>query len=117
MATLTVVPEDVTVGLKAEETILEALQRAGYAYRIGCRRGGCGICKVDIISGDVVYNRPLADKVLSDEERAEGVCVSCRAVPVADITITLRNETLRQVNPLLARLASMTPPAGAQDAT
>ncbi len=99
MAVLTVVPEAVTVALRPDETILEALQRAGYAYRVGCRRGGCGICKVDIVAGDVTYPRALADRVLSDEERAVGVCVSCRAVPVADITITLRNGTLQQINP------------------
>jgi ferredoxin len=40
------------------ETILEGLYRNGYAFRIGCRRGGCAICKVDLLAGEVQYNRP-----------------------------------------------------------
>ena len=102
MAKLTVVPNDVTVDVGSDETILEALYRNGYAYRIGCRRGGCAICKVDLLEGDVEYNRPIADKVLTDEEREEGICLSCRAVPTSDIVISLREDSLRTVNPMMA---------------
>lgn len=99
MSRLRVVPEGVSVELLTGETILEALQRTGHVYRVGCRRGGCGICKVDIVSGDVTYPRPLADRLLSDDERGAGVCVSCRAVPVGDLTITLRGQTLQSLVP------------------
>lgn len=101
MLSLRVLPEEVTVELKSGETILDALQRAGYAYRVGCRRGGCGICKVNVVRGDVTYVRPLAEGVLSDEDQRSGIAVSCRAVPETDITITLRDDTLRLVAPFL----------------
>ena len=77
------------------ETILEGLYRNGYAYRVGCRR--IAICKVDLVSGEVGYNRPVADNVCSEDERAAGTCLSCRAVPSGDVTITLREENLRRV--------------------
>lgn len=102
MPQLTVHAEDVSIVLNDDETILEGLYRNGYAYRIGCRRGGCGICKVDLLSGDVVYNRVVADTVLTDEERASGTCLSCRAVPTTDIEIQLRDEHLRKVGGILA---------------
>lgn len=105
MPTLTVVPNDVTIDVNADETILEALYRHGYAYRIGCKRGGCAICKVDLLAGEVDYNRPVADNVLTEEEKADGACLSCRAVPTTDIVISLRADTLRMVNPLLAMIA------------
>ncbi|WP_344088900.1 2Fe-2S iron-sulfur cluster-binding protein [Nostocoides veronense] len=38
--------------LAPEETVLSGLYKAGYAYTIGCRRGGCAICKVDCHAGD-----------------------------------------------------------------
>jgi CDP-4-dehydro-6-deoxyglucose reductase len=104
MPTLTVVPNDVSIDVKADETILDALYRHGYAYRIGCKRGGCAICKVDLLEGEVTYNRPVAEKVLTDEEKAEGICLSCRAVPTTDIVISLREDSLRTVNPLLAMI-------------
>lgn len=102
MPLLTVTPDDVQVEVRDGETILEALFRQGYAYRIGCRRGGCGICKVDLVDGEVAYNRTVAPTVLSEDERATGTCLSCRAVPVGDVTIALRDENLRRVGSLLA---------------
>lgn len=97
-------PGGETVAAREGETILEGLYRAGYAYRTGCRRGGCGICKVDLLDGEVSYNRTIAETVLTTQERAEGTCLSCRAVPSGEITIALREETLRQTNPFLAAL-------------
>ena len=108
MTTLTVDPEGVVVALRPGETVLEGLYRHGYAYRIGCRRGGCAVCKVDIVSGEVDYSRTIAATVLSAEERDAGVCLTCRAVPRTDLVITLRDEELRMVNPILARMAGST---------
>ncbi len=111
MPTLTVQPDGVSVDLAPDETIFEGLRRHGYGYRIGCRRGGCAICKVDLVEGEVEYNRPVAEKVLTDEERALGTCLSCRAVALTDVTIALRDDSLHQVNPLMALLASADRPA------
>jgi ferredoxin len=105
MPKLTVEPEGVTVDLKDDETILEGLYRNGYAYRVGCRRGGCAICKVDLLEGEIVYNRPVAEQVLTADEQANGTCLTCRAVAVSDIRITLREENLRRVSSLLALYA------------
>ena len=109
MPKVTVVPEGVSVELRPDETILEGLFRAGYAYRVGCRRGGCAICMVDLVDGEVEYNRPVADKVLSAEDKDAGACLSCRAVATTDVTITLREENLRTVNPLMALYAASKP--------
>src|SRR5690606_40409356 len=83
------------------ETVLGGLYKAGYADTIGCRRGGCGICKVDCRDGEFTYNRPIADTVITDEERADGTCLSCRAVPDGDVTIEMRDGNVRLVNPFL----------------
>jgi CDP-4-dehydro-6-deoxyglucose reductase len=109
MPRVTVKPEGVSVDLLDDETILDGLFRNGYAFRVGCRRGGCAICMVDLVEGDVEYNRPIADKVLNEEDKAAGACLSCRAVPLTDVTITLREENLRTVNPLMALFAASKP--------
>lgn len=108
MPRLTVTSDGVAVDLMPDETILEGLYRHGFAYRIGCRRGGCAVCIVDLIDGDVVYTRPIDAKVLSDDQRSQGQCLSCRAVPVTDVSIALREDSLRRVNPLMARFAGDT---------
>jgi hypothetical protein len=54
----------------------------------------------------VRYERPIASSVLSDEERAVGVCLSCRAVPITDIIIELQEgDRLRQASPFGLKLA------------
>jgi CDP-4-dehydro-6-deoxyglucose reductase len=100
MPTVTVMPEGVLVEAGGDETLLVALGRAGLRYRIGCRRGGCGVCKLTLLLGEIRYERPIADTVLSDEERVEGICLSCRAVPLTDVVVELQEgDRLRRILP------------------
>jgi ferredoxin len=106
MPKVTVTGTGVSVELRERESILAALFRAGYAYKVGCKRGGCGICKVDLVDGYVDYPVTISDTVLTSDDRAAGACLSCRAVPVTDSEIRLRNDDrLRCVAPFLAALA------------
>ena len=104
MPTVTVHPSGEMIYLDSDETLLSGLYRAGYAYAIGCRRGGCAVCKVDCLSGQFHYDHPIAETVLPADERADGTCLTCRAVPDGDITIEMRNEDLRLINPFLRQL-------------
>ena len=98
MTEVTILPDGVHVEARDEETLLRALARAGLRYRVGCKRGGCGICKVQLKLGEVSYERPIAESVLSDDERVEGICLSCRAVPITNIVIELQEgDRLRRV--------------------
>ena len=98
MTEVTILPDGVHVEAHDDETLLRAMARAGLRYRVGCKRGGCGICKVQLKLGEVRYERPIADSVLSDDERVEGICLSCRAVPITDIVIELQEgDRLRRV--------------------
>jgi ferredoxin len=98
MPDVTILPDGVQVTAAEDETLLRALARAGLRYRVGCKRGGCGICKVALKLGEVRYERPVADTVLTDDERVEGLCLSCRAVPLTNVVIELQeNDRLRRV--------------------
>jgi CDP-4-dehydro-6-deoxyglucose reductase len=97
----TVDPTGEEIYLPDGETVLGSLYGAGYAYTIGCRRGGCGVCKVDLLEGEVSYDHPVADEVLTLEEREAGVCLTCRAVPEGDITVRFRTGSLRLIQPWL----------------
>ena len=87
---LTISPYDVHVDVRDGETLLRAIVRKGYKYRYGCRRGGCGFCKVHLVIGEVAYERPIDSRVLTDDERVSGICLSCRAVPLTDVVIELQ---------------------------
>jgi ferredoxin len=101
MPITTVDPTGEGIFLPTGETVLGGLYAAGYAYTIGCRRGGCGVCKVDLLEGSVTYDHPVADDVLTPEERQAGVCLTCRAVPDGDITVRFRTGSLRLIQPWL----------------
>lgn len=99
-------PAGVTVPLRPGETILAGLHRAGYAYRVGCRRGGCGACAAAVTSGAVRHTGPVAETALPAADRAAGSCLTCRAVPEGDVVIELAADArFRCVSPLLADLA------------
>ena len=104
MPTVTIHPTGEVIYLDPEETVLSGLYKAGYAYTVGCRRGGCAICKVDCRAGEFTYNRPIAESVISEEERTDGTCLSCRAVPDGDITIEMRDGDVRLVNHFLRQI-------------
>ena len=72
MTTIIVQPSGTQIHIEPGETLLSGLHKAGYAYTVGCRRGGCRICKVDVVDGDFSYNRPVADSVVSEDERTDG---------------------------------------------
>src|SRR5687767_2414117 len=110
MPGITIMPDDVRVTAAESETLLRALARAGLRYRVGCKRGGCGICKVQLVLGEVTYERPIAATVLTDDERVEGICLSCRAVPLTDLVIELQvGDRLRRVLGFLDSSSSVRP--------
>jgi len=76
----------VTCGL--DETVLTAILRSGATVMFGCRGGGCGTCKMRLISGRVDHGRCSA-AVLPQEERKSGWILSCQARPLSDLTVEL----------------------------
>ena len=50
--------------------------------------------RAQLVRGDVVYRKTVSQSVLPDQDRAKGVCLPCRAVPVTDAVIRL-NRTDR----------------------
>lgn len=101
MARVRVLPDDVELEVRDGEAILDAIRRAGYRCRYGCRRGGCGQCKADLERGELRYLATVAASVLSPEEVERGACLLCRTTPVGSevAVIALRDEGLRAVSP------------------
>jgi len=56
------------------------------AIQIGCRGGGCGVCKVRILSGEFTTKK-MSIKHITPEQAAMGFALSCRVFPVSDMTI------------------------------
>jgi len=68
--------------------VLSAILRSGAKVVFGCRGGGCGTCKMRLISGRVDHGRCSA-AVLSEDEKGAGSFLSCQARPLTDLTVEL----------------------------
>lgn len=86
-AVISVHPDERIVTARAGETILEAGLREGLAMPFDCRNGGCGLCKGDLLAGEVRL-RPYQEDMLTDAERAAGKTLFCCAEPLADLEIS-----------------------------
>jgi len=67
-------------------SILDAALADGIAYPHGCRSGRCGSCKSRLVSGevDLLEHSRFA---LSDDEKAQGLILACRAIPRTDAIV------------------------------
>jgi CDP-4-dehydro-6-deoxyglucose reductase len=101
-----VLPSGHEFGVETGESVLDAALRQGVMLPYGCRNGTCGSCKGKVIEGEVHYpdGRPPA---LSAAEQAEGLALFCRGLPRGDVTIEVREASVRdfQVKRLPARVA------------
>ena len=88
MYTITLSPVGDTVPCRAEETVLAAILGSGASVVFGCRGGGCGTCKMRVISGQVEHGR-CSSAVLPEEEKECGWFLSCQARPLTDLSIQL----------------------------
>ena len=105
-ALVTVHPPGTTIELRAGEALLDGLRRHGYSHRHGCRRGGCGQCKVDVLAGEVGYDVAIADSVLSPEEKqADGAVVPGRG-PVRSSRHRAEERNAALLLPLAAHRAA-----------
>jgi NAD(P)H-flavin reductase/ferredoxin len=85
--TVTVRQHGAPVAVSEGETILEAALQQGVPYPHGCRSGNCGACKSRLESGEVEL-AAYSEFALSDEERAQGLILACRAMPWSDAVVS-----------------------------
>jgi len=89
---LTLLPERVTIAVRPERSLLESALIAGVPLLHSCRGGSCGACRARLVAGQVA--QPHGPGLgLSEEERAAGQILLCRAEPLTDVTVEVR--TLR----------------------
>jgi len=86
--TITLLPFDKQFTCNDDETILQAAIRQGFNLRYGCKHGGCGMCKAQIIEGEV-DNSEASGFALMDFEKQQGLALLCCAYAESDITIEL----------------------------
>ncbi|WP_265943472.1 2Fe-2S iron-sulfur cluster binding domain-containing protein [Dechloromonas sp. A34] len=73
----------------ADESLLNGMERLGKrGIPVGCRCGGCGVCKVRIGQGDY-QKRVMSREHVTPDEEASGVVLACRVRPLSDIRLSV----------------------------
>ncbi len=86
--TITLLPFEKQFTCGDNETILQAAIRQGLNLRYGCKHGGCGMCKAQVVEGDV-DNTEASSFALLDFEKQQGLSLLCCAYPESDVSIEL----------------------------
>lgn len=81
-----------------DNTVLSAMEQLGRkGIPVGCRGGGCGVCKVRITSGDFITKKMSREHVSEDEE-ARGVVLACRLFPRSDLKLEVEGKMEKAIN-------------------
>ncbi len=86
---ITIQPSGHSLQAQADETILQAALREGYALPYGCRNGACGACKGKVLEGSVDYGAYQAN-ALPQADIDAGYALFCCARPQSDVVIECR---------------------------
>lgn len=70
-----------------DQRLLVAMEQAlSSALPVGCRRGGCGVCRIRVLDG-VYETASMSAAHVSAEEKAEGYALSCCVFPRSDLVV------------------------------
>ncbi len=75
-AQVTVHPSGHQFVVEGHSNLLQSGLHAGLKFNYGCGNGSCGMCKVRVISGDVVKTQHF-DYALSETEKSQGYTLMC----------------------------------------
>ncbi|OCP19226.1 MULTISPECIES: 2Fe-2S iron-sulfur cluster-binding protein [unclassified Ensifer] len=79
-------PARTSLEVQVGQTILDAALAAGIPYPHGCKSGRCGSCKSRLVEGEVEQLQH-SRFALTDEEKADGLILACRALPITSTAV------------------------------
>ena len=77
-----------------DQTALGAMIQAGAsAMQVGCRGGGCGVCRVQVLEGR--YETGTMSRTQVDQsDRDQGIVLSCQLFPRSDLRLRVLGRRL-----------------------
>ena len=80
---------DIAFNCDEEDSVLNAMIHHGKGpVKLGCCGGGCGVCKVRVISGDYYAFKPMSTAHVDEAGKKEGIVLLCCIQPRSDLYIT-----------------------------
>lgn len=73
---------------------MESLGKKGIP--VGCRSGGCGVCKIEVLAGEY-SKRVMSREHVSAEEEEKGCLLACRVMPASDVKLKVVGKMKKNV--------------------
>ena len=68
------------------QSLLQGMLKLGRkCIPVGCVNGGCGVCKVRVVKGQVNKLGPVSRAHVSAQEDAQGYTLACRVAPTDEV--------------------------------
>jgi ferredoxin len=77
-----------------QDVLRGMIQRGRSSIPVGCRGGGCGVCKVRVLAGRY-RTATMSVACVSEQERAQGMALACKLFPETDLTIDVVGKVAR----------------------
>lgn len=96
-----------------DQSVLGAMIQAGAsALQVGCRSGGCGVCRVQVLEGQY-RTGTMSHAQVDPIDRDRGIVLSCQLFPSSDLSLRAlgrpgdcaTSKLLRRVSTPAARAA------------
>lgn len=84
---ISVVNRNQQYSCRPDDTLLAGMELKGArCIHVGCRSGGCGMCKIRILAGEFESKR-MSRLHVTEAEAQQGFALSCRVLPRSDMVI------------------------------
>lgn len=77
--------EGISIPSNSSTNILDSALSGGFVFEYSCNNGQCGVCKTNLLKGEVTELRPQL--ALTKEDRAVNKILTCCCAPATDILI------------------------------
>lgn len=95
---------NVSVQCGSQQSVLQAMSECGASgIQAGCRRGGCGVCRVQVLSGDYLTG-DMSYAHVSPQHRGDGIALACQLYPRTDLRVRVIGRPGGDENDEAARL-------------
>lgn len=88
MFEITIDDSNDTFSCAPEQNVLAAMERLGRkGIPVGCRGGGCGICRVQVLDDGRYRTLKMSRAQVSEEDEAAGICLACKLIPQSNLRL------------------------------
>ncbi|MDO9253170.1 2Fe-2S iron-sulfur cluster binding domain-containing protein [Hydrogenophaga sp.] len=94
----------------SNESLLTGMLRLGRkGIPVGCVNGGCGVCKVRILEGDIKALGPISRAHVTVDEEGQGYTLACRVAPQTPVNLEVAGKLNKPFSKGRAESATASP--------